>query len=302
MSDSLPPTIDPIAAARWQRIAAQASPWLHEEVGRRMQERLQWIVRSPEHWCDWEPLRGGMQAHALLRERYAQAACTVVQTQPEQLRVVQRELEAPWWQPRRWTGARQQFGLTVDAGMDMLWSNMHLHELADPQAMLARWHGALRPQGFLMFSCLGPDTLRELHKLYATLGWAPAGQSFTDMHDWGDMLVQAGFAEPVMDMERITLSFASGERLLRELRELGRNLHPARNAGLRGRRWREQLLEAMAQQWPAREADGQLALTFEIVYGHAYKPEPRARLAANTTVSLEDMRSMLGTSQNRGLR
>jgi malonyl-CoA O-methyltransferase len=60
-----------------------------------------------------------------------------------------------------------------------------------------------------MFSCLGPDTLRELRALYAALGWPPPAHEFTDMHDWGDMLVASGFAEPVMDMERITLSFAT---------------------------------------------------------------------------------------------
>ena len=122
------------------------------------------------------------------------------------------------------------------------------------------------------------------------------------MHDWGDMLIQAGMSEPVMDMERITLTFASAERLLQELRELGRNLHPARFAGLRGKGWRRQLLHAIDEHWPERQADGQLALTFEIVYGHAYKPEPRVRLQASSSVSLQDMRSMLGQPRNRGLR
>ncbi len=128
-----------------------------------------------------------------------------------------------------------------------------------------------------MFSCLGPDTLRELRGLYTALGWPPPGHEFTDMHDWGDMLVHSGFAEPVMDMERITLAFDTPERLLQELRELGANLHPARFPALRGRHWRQELERALDQH--LRGPDGQLALTFEVIYGHALKPLPRAKVS-----------------------
>jgi len=113
------------------------------------------------------------------------------------------------------------------------------------------------------------------------------------MHDWGDMLVQTGFAEPVMDMERVTLTFATPQRLLQELRELGCNLHPQRFAGLRGRAWRERLEQALADQLGRTSADGQLALTFEIIYGHAFKPAPRMRVSESSAVSLQDMRAML---------
>ena len=115
--------------------------------------------------------------------------------------------------------------------MDLLWANMALHMAADPQALIARWHRLVATDGFLMFSCLGPDTVRELRALYQRLGWPPASHEFTDMHDWGDMLVHAGFAEPVMDMERIVLTWPTPEAALAELRTLGRNLHPARFPG-----------------------------------------------------------------------
>jgi malonyl-CoA O-methyltransferase len=179
----------------------------------------------------------------------------------------------------------------------MLWANMQLHMAADPQALMRQWHEALAVDGFLMFSCLGPDTLRELHALYAALGWPPPGHAFTDMHDWGDMLVQGGFAEPVMDMERITLAYATPERLLQELRELGANLHPGRFPALRGRGWKARLDAELATQ--LRGADGKLTLTFEIIYGHALKPLPRARVGEQSAVSLDDMRAML-QSERRG--
>jgi malonyl-CoA O-methyltransferase len=168
---------------------------------------------------------------------------------------------------------------------------------AEPQALIAQWQQALAVDGFLMFSCLGPDTLRELRAAYAQAGWPPPAHEFTDMHDWGDMLVASGFAEPVMDMERITLAFETPARLLQELRELGANLHPARFPGLRGRGWRQEL-EALLERH-LRGPDGQLTLTFEIIYGHAMKPLPRPRMGEQSAVSLEDMRAML-QSDKRG--
>jgi malonyl-CoA O-methyltransferase len=168
---------------------------------------------------------------------------------------------------------------------------MALHMAPDPRALIAQWHHALAVNGYLMFSCLGPDSLRELRAVYTAMGWPAPGHAFTDMHDWGDMLIEAGFAEPVMDMERITLTFPTAQRLLQELRELGANLHPQRFAGLRGRGWHARLLAALEEHLP--RTDGGLGLTFEIVYGHAFKPAPRVRVAEHSFVSLQDMRAML---------
>ncbi|KQP20533.1 trans-aconitate 2-methyltransferase [Pseudorhodoferax sp. Leaf267] len=293
MSSQRPPTIDPVAAARWAQQATQTAPWLHEEVARRMMERLQWITRQPTSWADWSPLRGGMQAHAALRKRYPQAACYIVESSPalaEQAIAAQTDA---WWNPKRWSAALQHAGPPPAGGIDMAWSNMLLHQMADPQALIGDWSRSLAVDGFLMFSCLGPDTLQELRRVYAAMGWPPPGHAFTDMHDWGDMLVHAGFAEPIMDMERIRLTYASPDRLLQDLRELGRNLHPQRFAGLRGRHWRQRLEAELARELADADEQGRLTLTFEIVYGHAFKPAPRPRMAAESAVSLQDMRSML---------
>ena len=177
--------------------------------------------------------------------------------------------------------------------MDMLWANMALHNAADPQALLAQWREALAVNGFLMFSALGPDTLRELDALYRTLGWPAPAHQFTDMHDWGDMLIQAGFAEPVMDMERITLTFATPERLLQELRELGRNLSSQRDTCTHGRGWLQQLKHGLR----TLERDGSIALTFEVIYGHALQPEPRHKVEGTTAITLEQMQRMLRKQQ-----
>jgi len=295
MANERPPSIDPVAAARWRQAAPARSPWLHEEVGRRMAERLQWIRLQPATWADWEPVRGGIHAHRLVAQRYARAQCWILEREPVHAAAARRELAPPWW---RLDAPAVRFEPPPEGGVHMLWANMGLHMAADPQALIAQWHRLLAVDGFLMFSCLGPDTLRELRRLYARLGWPPPAHEFTDMHDWGDMLVHAGFAEPVMDMERITLTWESPQRLAAELRELGANLHRGRFPALRGRGWRRAWDDALAQA--LRGPDGRLALTFEIVYGHALKPVPRVRMAGESAVSAQDMRALLRAGRRPG--
>jgi malonyl-CoA O-methyltransferase len=137
--------------------------------------------------------------------------------------------------------------------------------------------------------------------VYRSLGWPLPGHQFTDMHDWGDMLVHAGFAEPVMDMERIRLTYESPARLLQELREVGRNLHPQRFTGLRGRQWRDRLERELALQLADAAENGRLPLTFELIYGHALKPRPKLRVSAHSAVSLRDMRDMLQQGKAHGV-
>lgn len=260
-----------------------------------MQDRLEWIRLQPQAWIDWMPLSGGLATHALVRARYPQARCQVVEPDQTRLALTRRALQAPWW--RRWLKPQAlSLAQQPSANADMVWANMALHLSAEPQTLLRQWHQALAVDGFLMFSCLGPDTLRELHAVYQKQGWPAPSHAFTDMHDWGDMLVAAGFAEPVMDMEHLTLTYASPVALLTELRQLGRNLCGARFAGLRGRAWRrrlEQALLALAQP----DRDGRLTLTVEVIYGHALKPVPKLKMSEKSSVSLQDMRTMLGRSR-----
>lgn len=312
MNESLPPTIDPTAAARWQQRPHTidgriASAWLHEEVARRMEERLGWIVRQPRSWLHWEPLRGGLQVHELLARRYPGVPAKLRVAVPQEAAAVRRMADGPWW--KRWIpGGRSKpdvkMGASDGAGkpagtqtVDLLWANMSLHMAADPLALIREWHSTLAVDGMIMFSCFGPDTLRELRDLYAALGWSPPAHEYTDMHDWGDMLVGAGFAEPVMDMERIELTFETPERLLQELRGLGRNLHPARwgrgeEAGLRGRGWLKRLQSELGRLAdPAQQ--GRLRLTFEVIYGHALRPERKLTVEPEMRLSVDELRSQL---------
>ena len=250
---------------RWQRQQSHASPWLHEEVAQRMLQRLDVIRLQPEQWLHWQPEQGGLKAHEALLHRYSQARA--------------------WQMPGSSSPA--------PCSIDMLWANMVLDKAIDPRDVLAQWRRLLSPDGFVMFSVLGPGSFPELRSLYQARGWAPPCHAFTDIHDWGDMLHQAGFSDVVMDAEYLTLTFATPERLVQELRELGANLHPDRFPSLRGRRWRDKLYQVLSERLADPGQEGQLALTFEIIYGHAFKPAPRVRVSSSSAVSLQDMRAML---------
>lgn len=298
LNDESPvPGMDPVAVRRWLSLQVRQSPWLHEEVGARMAQRLSWIKELPDTWLDWEPVRGGVKAHHAVAVLCKQAqACIQAVHGPAAQKAVKSAQPNGGLIARLMTSAP---GLATEhQSVGMVWANMFLHGTHQPQQLLQRWHGHLKTDGFLMFSCLGPDSLLELRQVYQMLGWAPPGHSLTDMHDLGDMLVQHGFAEPVMDMERIRLTYTSVDGLLADLRGLGRNLNVQRSATTRGRRWRATLSKALEQHLP-RTDDGSLILTFEVIYGHAHKPKPRIPVTGSSQVSLVEMRRMLGVSRAR---
>jgi malonyl-CoA O-methyltransferase len=281
----------PAAARVRQRMgcAAQA-PWLHTEVARRMAERLPIIRTPPQRWLDWwAQMGGGAQA---VRAAYPQAQRFAVE--PDEATRARSLARLPaWWSRRRWGPQAEAVLLQPDvpaAAAQMVWANMMLHSCADVGAVFALWHRALAIDGFVMFSTLGPTSLHELRELYEQEHWGPAFYPLADMHDLGDLLVHAGFADPVMDQELLTLTWSTPQAALDELHTLGGNLHARRYAGLRTPRWRERLL---AQLQRRTDADGRVGLSFEIVYGHALRPRPRTRMAAVSTVALEDLRADL---------
>jgi malonyl-CoA O-methyltransferase len=282
------PRLDAHAARRaLARLARQAeSPWLHQEAARRMGERLEWIKHRPDVVLDWSGAAGA--GTAVLSATYPRA---------EQRRWREEgtsaAASASWW--RRLTGGSGP--RVIDSGAiepsqaGLVWSNMRLHFEPDPQPLLQAWHRALSPGGFLMFSTLGPGSLALLRDVYATAGWGEPHAPFVDMHDLGDMLVGSGFAEPVMDQETLTLSYASADALLAELRGLGANFAPGRFAGLRTPRWKAELRERLQSR---ADPQGRLVLQLELVYGHAFRgADAGPRVEAQTQIALDDMKSML---------
>jgi malonyl-CoA O-methyltransferase len=151
--------------------------------------------------------------------------------------------------------------------LGLVWSNLMLQWLDDPLPALKELQRVLEVGGLLSFATLGPDTLKELRGAAEIVGAGDTAKRFLDMHDLGDMLVAAGFADPVMDMEMITLTYPSARAFLADQRHLG-----VRDELLGQQPWRD--WRRLFGAWP-RDAERRLPATFEIVYGHAWKPEPR---------------------------
>jgi malonyl-CoA O-methyltransferase len=302
--ESRPERLDPRALDRaWSRLAAQeAPPWLHGEIARRMGERLSIVKQVPQHVFDWWSELGA--GATPLAQAYPKATITGVLRPSSPDPAASASLASgdgvalsatPAW--RRWlglgsSGPRAIAQSAVPPGQaQLVWSNMSLHWAADAPTLMREWQRALAVDGFLMFTTLGPGTLVALGDVYRAQGWGTPYAPWIDMHDLGDMLVEAGFADPVMDQETLRLTWSGAQSAVEELRSLGMNADVARFPGLRTPRWRERLLQALGAKV---DSTGRVTLEFEVVYGHAFKPLPRARLAAQTEVGLEDMKSMLG--------
>ncbi|MFP5390904.1 MAG: methyltransferase domain-containing protein [Gammaproteobacteria bacterium] len=163
--------------------------------------------------------------------------------------------------------------------VDLIWSNLALPWHPQPDRVFTEWRRVVSVDGLLMFSSFGPDTLRELRAAFAVLDEDVRSQAqshvlpFVDMHDLGDQLVAAGFATPVIDMEVITVTYKTAEALLADVRALGGNPLATRRRGLIGRAGWKRVLDALER---GRGPDGKLALTFEVIYGHAFRPAPRS--------------------------
>jgi malonyl-CoA O-methyltransferase len=168
--------------------------------------------------------------------------------------------------------------------VDLIWSNLALHWHPQPDRVFVEWRRLLRVDGLLMFSCFGPDTFREVVSAFSVIDAAPHVLPFVDMHDFGDMLVNAGFATPVMDMEKITVTYASVDKLLADVRAFGGNPLTTRRRGLTGRQDWKKVIDAFEQQ---RREDGKIPLTFEIVYGHAFRPVPKTTSSGESIIRLD---------------
>lgn len=262
---------------RFSRVAVNydQADFFAREIDGRMQERLQYVRLDPSRILDLGCSRGA--SRSALLARYPQAQWIGLDAAQDMLQFAATPV--PGWQrwlklgkspapPRLCANAE---ALPLSSGsVSLVWSNLLLHWLDHPLPALAEAHRVLEVGGLLMFSTLGPDTLSELRQSFAD-GYAHT-QRFTDMHDLGDMLVECGFADPVMDMERITLTYADLDALLHDLRAAGGSCAMrARRHGLTGRqRW-----QAARTAYAGFGQAGRLPATFEVIYGHAWKVAPK---------------------------
>lgn len=280
-----------------QRVAE--SNFLRREVAARMCERLQLVKIDPSSVLDAGCGEGADLS--LLQNQYGKAYVLGLDAAPAMLIEAQRQQIAALssmnrllakWLPAS-LGVGQSAGLVAAdfsqlplpaQAVELVWSNLALHWHPQPDRVFAEWRRVLRVDGLLMFSCFGPDTFKELRAAFSGIDAAAHALPFVDMHDLGDMLVDVGFSTPVMDMEVITVTYASAEKLLDDVRAWGGNPLMTRRTSMMGRRsWTRvcQALDAM------RRPDGLIALTFELIYGHAFRPESRVTAAGETIIRLD---------------
>ena len=266
--------------------------FLLREVGARMQDRLSYIKLTPSRALD---LGCGLgQGLAVLRAQYPDAQiCGVDWSSAMLARATQLD---PQRTDTGWLGrllkkrpvfdfAQADFRALpfADASFDLLWSNLALHWDPSPHAIFPEWHRITTEGGLLMFSLFGPDTLRELRSALAGIDAGVHTLRFVDMHDIGDMLVHSRWSTPVMDMEQITITYETPQALLADVHLLGgmaglmdESGRQLAGAGLHTPRWRQRLFDALDAQ---RNPEGLIPLTFEVVYGHAWKLAPTRRQA-----------------------
>lgn len=245
--------------------------FLHREVGGRLLERLDLIKLKPEVILDIGCGTGAITVE--LMKKYRKARIVGMERTPAM--VAKARKRGPWWRTLRVLTGEPEILPLANACCDLIFSNLALPWVSDLDQALAEFRRVLKPGGALLFSTLGPDTLLELRRSWAT---ASDGYNhvngFLDMHDIGDALLRARLAEPVMDVERLTLTYAQVEDLVRDLKTLGaRNMTLGRPMGLTGKgRW-QAVREAYEQQ---RRPDGLLPVSCEVIYGHAWGPLPSA--------------------------
>ena len=268
---------------RFDRAAATCDSvdLLAREIARRMDERLDYIRVTPRRVLD---LGCGTGADLpRLAERFPDATILAADFSPAMVSGAGTRIRParPGGLLRRLLSAApaalphlvaQSDALPLArASLGLVWSNLMLPALDDPLPTFREIHRTLEVGGLVMFSTLGPDTLRELRAVLPDRRGERVHR-FIDMHDLGDALVQAGFTDPVMDMEIVTLTYPDLDTLLQDLRHSGgANAATTRPRGLSGRR---EWAEARAAYERLRR-DGRLPATFEIIQGHAWKAAPK---------------------------
>ena len=251
------------AAAGYDRVAV-----LQQTIGERLLDRLDVIKLEPGRILDLGAGTGRLSAR--LAQRYHPA-------QVIQLDLAFNMLKRPGRKPGAAAGpmllcADAENLPVADGCVGFAFSNLMFQWLPRPERALEEIYRSLRAGGLLLFSTFGPDSLAELRDSWAGVDEHVHVNAFTDMHDLGDALVQAGFVDPVMETERFTLVYDSGLALMKELKSLGAgNVNAGRRKSLTGKR----ALQALLAEYETHRQEDGLPATFEAIYGHAWAPEQK---------------------------
>lgn len=239
---------------------------IQREIGDRLVERLDYVRLNPQRVLDLGCGTGKI-SQALLN-RYPQAEVIGVDLALSMVKTTQQSAG----------DSSQLSGICADVQQlpfqdecaELLISNLMLQWCNDLLAVFQECVRVLRPQGLFTFTTFGPDTLYELRNSWGQIDGYTHASQFVDMHDVGDTLLAAGFRDPVMDREVITVTYPAVKGLLQDLKAIGAsNATLGRNRGLTGK----QRLQAFYQAYEAYQLeDGLYPATYEVIYGHAWAP------------------------------
>lgn len=259
---------------------------LQREIADRMIERLDYVRLEPRLVLDLGAGTG--YAIAGLQKRFRKAHVLALDFALGMLRQARRR--GSWLHRPRCVCADAEALPLADASVDFVFSNATLQWCNDIEGAFAECLRVLRPGGLLMFSTFGPDTLRELREAWSAADGFSHISPFLDMHDVGDALMRAQFADPVIDADRLTVTYDRVRDLMRDLKGIGAsNATNDRPRGLTGRR----RLRAVEQAYETHRRDGRLPASYEVVYGHAWAPEQRL-VEGGVAIPVSAVRTMTG--------
>ncbi len=248
---------------------------LQREIVNRLFERLDYIKLEPRRVLDLGSGTGYVSEKC--RVRFSKSELIALDLAPEMLQFARSRLPHTPVLARLLGQSQRQHFICGDAeklpiandSIDAVLSSATL-QWCDPEAVSREVARILKPTGLFMFTTFGPDTLKELRSAFRAVDDKPHINEFVDMHDLGDILVAAGFADPVMDQETITLTYVDLKSMMRELKGIGaHNVLPDRSRGLMGKTQWQRLTNA----YERFRLNGRLPSSYEVVYGHAWKPE-----------------------------
>lgn len=250
---------------------------LQQEVANRLVDRMDVMAMKPVSILDAGSGTGFVSQ--LLAERFPKAKITALDLAHNMLKHAKskRSFKQRWNKQFNYVNAEVENLPFADASVELVISGLTLQWCQDLPKVFKEFKRVLAPGGLLLFSSFGPDTLKELRYSWAEVDDVPHVNAFADMHDVGDSLLQSGFADPVMDMEMLTVTYSDVKTVMRDLKQIGaHNVMQGRSHSITGKT----KLKKMIQAYEQFRVNGVLPVTHEIVYGHAWIPETKENESA----------------------
>ena len=255
------------AAAGYDAVAV-----LQQEVANRLVDRMDVMSMKPLSILDVGSGTGFVSQ--LLAERFPKAKVTALDLAFNMLKQAKnkRSFKQRWNKQFHYVHAEVENLPFADASVELVISGLTMQWCQDLPKVFSEFKRVLAPGGLLLFSSFGPDTLKELRQSWSEVDELPHVNAFADMHDVGDALMQSGFADPVMDMEMLTVTYKDVKTVMSDLKQIGaHNVMQGRSHNITGKN----KLQKMIQAYEQFRLDGLLPVSHEVVYGHAWVPEAK---------------------------